>query len=110
MTLDTAIKHLEETLADPKHDWSCEECRQEHRQLLMWLKDYKCLRDLRANMTFIEEAVKQGKDSVWVGVRVDDHHYHYVCKNCNRESKYRKSVFCPNCGRVMLNANFEYET
>lgn len=45
MTLEEAIKHLEESLADPGHDWGCEECKAEHEQLLEWLKEFKILRD-----------------------------------------------------------------
>lgn len=45
MTLDEAILHLKETLADPTHDWGCEECKVEHEQLLEWLEDYNQLKD-----------------------------------------------------------------
>lgn len=38
MTLPEAIQHLQEVLADPNH-FSCEECRQEHVQLLGWLRE-----------------------------------------------------------------------
>lgn len=41
MSLDEAIKHLEESLADKNKDWSCEACKQEHEQLLGWLKELK---------------------------------------------------------------------
>ena len=44
MTLEEAIKHLEESLADPGHDWGCEECKGEHEQLLEWLRELKELR------------------------------------------------------------------
>ena len=39
--LDDAIKHLDEILSDKNHDWSCEECRQEHKQLRKWLQELK---------------------------------------------------------------------
>lgn len=45
MKLDEAIKHLEESLADPGHDWGCEECKGEHEQLLEWLRELKELRE-----------------------------------------------------------------
>jgi hypothetical protein len=45
MTLDEAIKHLNESLADQSHDWGCEECKAEHEQLAEWLKELKDLRD-----------------------------------------------------------------
>lgn len=44
MKLDEAIKHLEESLSDPGHDWGCEECKGEHEQLLEWLRELKELR------------------------------------------------------------------
>ena len=44
MELNDAINHLKESLADPTHKWGCEECKQEHEQLLVWLEDYKQLK------------------------------------------------------------------
>ena len=41
MKLGEAIKHLEESLSDPGHDWGCEECKGEHEQLLEWLRELK---------------------------------------------------------------------
>ena len=46
MTLDEAIKHLEVILSDESHKWSCESCKQEHEQLLEWLKELKAYREL----------------------------------------------------------------
>lgn len=45
MQLNEAITHLREELANPAHDWGCEECRAEHEQLLEWLEDYKLLKE-----------------------------------------------------------------
>lgn len=45
MELADAINHLKESLSDPTHKWGCEECKQEHEQLLVWLEDYKRLKD-----------------------------------------------------------------
>lgn len=44
LELESAIQHLKESLADPTHEWGCEECKQEHEQLLEWLEDYKQLK------------------------------------------------------------------
>lgn len=44
MRLEEAIDHLEEMLADENHEWPCDECREEHEQLLGWLKELKGLR------------------------------------------------------------------
>lgn len=61
MTIDEAIKHLEESLADPGHDWGCEECKAEHEQLLEWLKEFKILRDrLETACTALEKVHKCG--------------------------------------------------
>lgn len=48
MTLEEAIQHLRESLADPTHEWGCEECKQEHEQLLEWLEDYKRLQSVNS--------------------------------------------------------------
>lgn len=37
MTLYDAISHLDDSLEDKNHNWSCEECRKEHEQLREWL-------------------------------------------------------------------------
>lgn len=50
MHLNEAIQHLKESLADPTHKWGCEECKQEHEQLLVWLEDYKQLKDDYADL------------------------------------------------------------
>ena len=43
MTLDEAIKHIEEILSDNNREW-CDECMREHEQLLEWLRELKALR------------------------------------------------------------------
>lgn len=53
MTLEEAILHLDKSLADDARDW-CEECKNEHKQLLTWLIE---LRDLKK---------QKGKDkTIW---------------------------------------------
>lgn len=62
MTLEEAIKHLEETLNNPNHEWSCAECKAEHEQLLAWLKE---LKELREKMVYIKkqyDLVKKNND------------------------------------------------
>lgn len=46
MKLQEAIDHLNESLNDPNREW-CEECRQEHEQLLSFLIELKGLRLMR---------------------------------------------------------------
>ena len=48
MNLQEAIKHLEETLEDPNHKWECKECREEHIQLLEFLRELEDSRKLIA--------------------------------------------------------------
>ena len=50
MTLEEAIQHIKESLADPTHKWGCEECKAEHEQLLEWLEDYKQLKNDYADL------------------------------------------------------------
>lgn len=45
MDLESAIQHLKESLADPTHEWGCEECKQEHEQLLEWLEEYNKIKE-----------------------------------------------------------------
>lgn len=51
MDLDEAISHLKDTLEDKNHDWGCEQCKQEHEQLLDWLIE---LRESRKIITYIK--------------------------------------------------------
>lgn len=50
MTLEEAIQHLKESLTDPTHKWGCEECKQEHEQLLVWLEDYQKVKEENEKM------------------------------------------------------------
>lgn len=40
-------------------------------------------------------------DSYWIKKKVDYRHYHYFCSKCGCCSKYKKSNYCPDCGRKM---------
>ena len=44
MTLDEAIEHLDDSLQDKNHKWSCKGCRREHEQLRDWLEELKLRR------------------------------------------------------------------
>ena len=62
MNLEEAINHLKEALADENKDWSCEECKNEHIQLLEWLEELKRLRhDVQKWIDFCGELVKEEK-------------------------------------------------
>lgn len=43
MTLDEAIEHLEDLLKNK--EFSCESCKEEHKQLLIWLKELKTFKE-----------------------------------------------------------------
>ena len=43
MTLDKAIEHLEDLLKNK--EFSCEKCKEEHGQLLIWLKELKIFKE-----------------------------------------------------------------
>lgn len=86
MTLDEAIKHLEDTLADNSHEWSCAECKAEHEQLAEWLRDYKRLL----------EGTQQGE---WI-VTQEGRWLYPVCSLCGGKQDV-KSNYCPDCGARM---------
>ena len=44
ITLDEAIKHLQDSLNDETHKWNCKECKEEHEQLLKFLVELKGFR------------------------------------------------------------------
>ena len=53
MTLQGAIDHLKDTLSDNDHKWNCEECKNEHEQLLKWLLElqkYRIIANEIANL------------------------------------------------------------
>ena len=52
MTLDEAIRHLQDILGDPEHQWSCDACRQEHEELLEFLQE---LKTARIRLLYIED-------------------------------------------------------
>lgn len=51
-----------------------------------------------------EDGLKAGRDkpeAYWIKKKVDKRHYHYFCSKCGCCSKYKKSNYCPDCGRKM---------
>lgn len=94
MELTDAINHLKESLADPTHKWGCEECKDEHEQLLGWLEDYKQLKadyieldkQLRTANTENDELKRMLRLAVEDLDIVMTRNKHIVCKNLNRET------------------------
>ena len=55
LTLDDAITHLDDTLSDTGHKWSCESCRMERTQLRAWLAELREIKQERnAPLTLAE--------------------------------------------------------
>lgn len=81
MTIQDAIDHLEELLKNAT--FSCEECRNEHEQLL----------------SFLKQVPKHGK---WI----DDERYPTcpVCSVCGKHSihfGFNFDKYCGSCGSIM---------
>lgn len=92
MELDDAILHLEESLSDEKKEWSCESCKQEHIQLLNWLKDYKRLLE--------DQTIPKGTWDKRIIQTPSGKIIRFYCSNCNKHND-RWTDFCPNCGADM---------
>jgi hypothetical protein len=80
MDLESAIQHLKESLADPTHKWGCEECKQEHEQLLEWLEDYK---ELLTVITELKRLLMFAMDSMQVMSHADGC---VACSQCRYET------------------------
>jgi hypothetical protein len=108
MTLNEAIEHLYESLNDPAHNWSCEECKHEHEQLLAWLNELDGLRNAK-------KIDKTAKYVYGDADRDEDTEWHY-CSHCRtavdisysdyeyRGRKIREAFgdYCPCCGYKMI--------
>lgn len=77
MRLEEAIDHLEEMLADENHEWPCDDCREEHEQLLGWLKE---LKGLRLENEVILRRLRHLLESDYISQfdRVDPHTKEYI--------------------------------
>lgn len=70
MKLEEAIMHLEETLSDPSHIWSCSECKAEHEQLLEWLKELLRLKDtmeiIKKKYILVEKGPREDPNALYI--------------------------------------------
>lgn len=48
-----------------------------------------------------QEPNKNPDISYWVRIRLDRNHFAYECERCKAVQKYKKTPYCPICGRVM---------
>lgn len=119
MKLEEAIKHLEEKIEDKDYEWSCEECRQEHEQLLGWLKE---LNGLRLENEVILRRLKHLLESNYISqfdqvdpknkeyirnIKEADWKVMYLCdqkKSCNVHCK--KDHFCKRTSDISHAKNF----
>ena len=96
MKLNEAIEHLSDTLNNPEHDWNCEECKEEHEQLLLWLMEY---RDIIGKIKSGEyRKVNKTGISKQTGILGDER---YFCKSCYQilpSDVIDIAKFCPICG------------
>ena len=103
LTLDDAIAHLDDTLSDTGHKWSCESCRMEHVQLRAWLAE---LREIKQERTPADVApVRHGRwiepSRLYYGAK------QYECSLCYSDTFWKKHSItekyphCPNCGATM---------
>lgn len=66
LTLDDAIAHLDDTLSDTGHKWSCESCRMEHVQLRAWLAELREIKQERNTPLTLDELRQMDGEPVWV--------------------------------------------
>ena len=65
LTLDDAIAHLDDTLSDTGHKWSCESCRMEHVQLRAWLAELREIKQERNAPLTLDELRKMDGEPVY---------------------------------------------
>lgn len=66
LTLDDAIAHLDDTLSDTGHKWSCESCRMEHVQLRAWLAELREIKQERNAPLTLDELRQMDGEPVWI--------------------------------------------
>lgn len=104
LTLDDAIAHLDDTLSDTGHKWSCESCRMEHVQLRAWLAELREIKQERNAPLTLDELRKMDGEPVWV-VYGEDEGMWALVEVCE------ESIFLTNNlgGRTEYAANVELE-
>lgn len=60
MTLDEAIEHLEDTIKNK--EFSCESCKEDHKQLLIWLKELRAIKSNQEKTMTVREYIEQNKE------------------------------------------------
>ena len=76
INIEDAIEHLEDVLENTIFE--CEECKKEHEQLLVFLK----------------QVPKHGK---WIA----HPDIGWECSECHVMNRESESNYCPNCGTIM---------
>jgi len=110
MTLDEAIIHAEEVAErlenSHKRDWMCEDderCAKEHRQLALWLKDLKRLKEQGSVLDKIRAEIEQRAKPNELGGRGNGKSIRYgLCMALEIIDKYRAEgrVNAPQQNRI----------
>ena len=90
MTIEEAIKHCNEVAGGALCEGTVNHkaCGEEHRQLALWLQDYKTLKDKATPKL-------PGFNII---------HDNWVCPCCEAEyeTDYEEYDYCPGCGQAIL--------
>ena len=98
MNLEEAIRHLEEEL-EIKEDWSCVACKEDHQQLLEWLKELQAIKNANPS-----EALKYVNGKI-ADLEDDLQHYTMVEKDKCKEFFIREDLKqFTNIKQALLNA------
>jgi len=98
MNLEEAIRHLEEEL-EIKEDWSCVACKEDHQQLLEWLKELQAIKNANPS-----EALKYVNGKI-ADLEDDLQHYTMVEKDKCKEFFIREDLKqFTNIKQTLLNA------
>lgn len=105
MTLDEAIEHL--ICLIKKNEFNCEECKQEHIQLLNWLRELRTYKTKETpkkpikRIQTVADEVDYFTDEVISTEEIEVH----VCPICGNDVKGILNIFhsprCRDCGQAL---------
>lgn len=106
MTLEQAINHLEEELKN-KQDWSCVACKEDHEQLLSWLKELQAIKNANPSEALedLKELHKLAYDiDVWkIEDIVQSLHIKQALQKAQEQEKILNIIKEKNVDMYMLN-------
>lgn len=113
MDIQNAIKHLDDILSK-KDKWiGCEDCKQEHVQLMEWLKELQQYRSFGTVEKFewLKEQSTPKKPYIQSDGNKDSEQDCFECPNCDsflgyvsdcKDDENYQCNYCPNCGQKIL--------